>query len=494
MKYTLQENDIRRPVHVPRRDIRLRRFIGWGILGLIVFSPLPAASVYEWCRLVIQGTILAMTLAYLMIGRNTPPGTPSFDSLRWPRRMFTGFALFVLVQLIPFPAVVVRLLSPRLFDLRSRLSGVEEIRFMTLSAVPHRTIHDGLFIFCCMLLGFLIIRTVVTRRQIMRIAGVIVGVGIFEALYGLFELTSESPRILFYAKDYDLGSVTGTFVNRNHLSGYLEMVIPLAIGLIISRIDFVDWSGRKLRDRLLLLAEKGLAVNLLLSMGVVAMSLAVLYSRSRSGVFLLVFGILLISGFVALYFRNESAQRSWAAFLLRIIFIGILLVVFFSGIGSTLERFTRDDLLEEGRISVWGKTLKMVGDFPLAGSGLGTFSRVYMAYDEEGGDVRFSHVHNDYLEYLSELGVPGFIMLLGGVLSLFALSFKAWKDRRRPDVKGLGTGGITGIILILVHSLTDFNLHIPANMLLFTVVLSLTVVTVRYGRSSSPASGSGGEG
>ena len=59
-------------------------------------------------------------------------------------------------------------------------------------------------------------------------------------------------------------------------------------------------------------------------------------------------------------------------------------------------------------------------------------------------------------------------------------SFLIWKERNHPEVKGLALGGIIAIINMLIHSITDFNLHIPANMLLFASVLSLTWVTVHY--------------
>jgi hypothetical protein len=41
------------------------------------------------------------------------------------------------------------------------------------------------------------------------------------------------------------------------------------------------------------------------------------------------------------------------------------------------------------------------------------------------------------------------------------------------------------IICILIHSITDFNLQIPANMMLFSVVLSLTIVTAFYKRNKT---------
>jgi hypothetical protein len=64
--------------------------------------------------------------------------------------------------------------------------------------------------------------------------------------------------------------------------------------------------------------------------------------------------------------------------------------------------------------------------------------------------------------------------------------FFVWKERRRSEVKGLGLGGLIALVAILIHSITDFNMQIPANMLLFSVVLSLTLVIVFYKRTEKP--------
>jgi predicted tellurium resistance membrane protein TerC len=75
------------------------------------------------------------------------------------------------------------------------------------------------------------------------------------------------------------------------------------------------------------------------------------------------------------------------------------------------------------------------------------------------------------------------IFLFGGIAFMVVSSFLIWRARRHPQVKGLALGGIVAIVVILIHSIADFNLHIPANMVLFTVVLSLTAVTAFYKRS-----------
>ena len=281
--------------------------------------------------------------------------------------------------------------------------------------------------------------------------------------------------------DY-LDSVTGTFVNRNHLSGYLEMIIPLALGLMIARIDLFSLVGLKWREKLLRLSEKGLATNLLLSLGIIIMSLAIIFSKSRSGVFLLVFIFILFFQLTMLYFRGNIHQKKWMKNFLRVVFLFIIFISVYIGIGATLERFALDKLLQEERPTFWANTIGIVSEFPLFGTGLGTFPSIYPDYEENRIPMRLFHAHNDYLEYLSELGVVGLILLLGGILFMVINSFLIWRVRRYPEVKGLALGGIVAIICILIHSITDFNLQIPANMMLFSVVLSLTIVTAFYKR------------
>ena len=86
-----------------KKDRICRKIIEYGILGLIIFAPLPAASVYEWSILVIQLTVLLMLAAYLMMD-NKPQTHPELSRLlKWPRFLFTGLFILIFVQIIPLP-------------------------------------------------------------------------------------------------------------------------------------------------------------------------------------------------------------------------------------------------------------------------------------------------------------------------------------------------------------------------------------------------------
>lgn len=466
---------------VSKKDKVCRRIIEWGIIGVLIFSPLPAASVYEWSVLVIQLVVIVMLGAYFLMKQKPRNNKFLSKSMEVPSFLFWGFFIFLFVQVLPLPKFLVKVISPKTFYFYQNFSpDFSSIHFLSLSVVPSQTLSEGLEILTYVLLGFLILRTVTRRAQIMRLFSVIVGVGVFEALYGLFELYSSNPRILFYKKIHYLDCVTGTFVNRNHLSGYLEMVIPLAVGLVIARIDFFDWSGLKWKEKLVRISERGLAWNGLISLGIVGMALAIIFSKSRSGVFVLVFGFILLSGLAGLYFRRGEEEKKGIKTFLKVVFLVIVVISLYIGIGATLERFSLDKILQEQRPRVWGNTLEIIGDFPIFGSGLGTFESVYTAYEESGKFVKWSHAHNDYLQYAAEVGVVGLALLLGGILFMLVNSFRIWRERRHPQVKGLALGGIVGLVGILIHSITDFNLHIPANMVLFTVILSLTMVMAFY--------------
>ena len=164
----------------------------------------------------------------------------------------------------------------------------------------------------------------------------------------------------------------------------------------------------------------------------------------------------------------------------------IIIISFYFGINATLERFSLDSLLHEERPTFWTHSLKIISDYPLMGTGLGTFGALTPILERESVPRAIVHAHNDYLEYLSELGLIGFLLFFGGIFYIVVVSFITWRKRRHREVKGLALGGVISLICILTHSLTDFNLQIPANMVLFSVVLPLTLVTAFYMRGSIP--------
>ncbi len=462
-----------------------KEIIEYGLLALLLWSPLPAASVGEWSIFVIELTVAAMAAAYVLLdekpslNRHLPP------VLRRLRFFVAGFFVFVVFQALPLPAAFVRLASPGSYEFQRLYSpGFVPPKFMSLSIAPSATLREGLFLAACFLLGFLVLKTVTRGRQIRTIIFVLIGSGVFQALYGLFELTRANPRLLFYKKMFSPDSVTGTFVNRSHLSGYLEMIVPLAVGLAIARMNLLTFGARGFREKFMLWTSKGVLENILIMVGIVIMSLGIVLSNSRSGLAVLVFTMVLFFGSSVLTFSRTGYRQAWVRKFIRTAFLIVAILAAYIGVGSTIKRFALDDLLHEDRPLYWANTADIVGDFPLFGTGLGTFASAYNAYETRGGsEMRLVHAHNDYLEYVAEVGVLGALILLGGILTIAVQAFLASRNRRNMEARGLALGGIVSLAGIGLHTFTDFNLHIPANMVLFTVVLCLTLVMATYRKS-----------
>jgi len=354
---SLPEEPMYLPASVPSeetlsaKDKLCRTIIEYGLLALIVFTPLPIASVDDWAILLIELVAAALTAVYFLMGTRPQVNGRLLQRLPWPRyALLAFFVLFLPFQLIPIPKSILRLFSPHAYSLQQQYSPrFAEMKSISLSLVPSQTLREGLLLLAYALIGFLVVRVITRRVQIRRMMIAIVGVGTFEAFFGLFMLYQKNPSLLFYSKTHNLDSATGTFVNRNHFSGYLELVIPIALTLFISRIDLFTFPSKKWRQRLAVLTGKGTSINILLAVGIVMMSLGILLSNSRAGGVLLLVIFMLFFEMIVFYFSRSRFRKMWIKNFLKIMFVVITLIALYVGIESMVGRFSLDNLLQDGR-------------------------------------------------------------------------------------------------------------------------------------------------
>jgi len=191
-------------------------------------------------------------------------------------------------------------------------------------------------------------------------------VGVFQALYGLFRAHPGRRRLLLYAKVFQPRLVTGTFVNRNHLSGYLEMVIPLALGLAVARMNLMAFGSR--------LPGEGPSLDIEGRPGErppprrrrrhVARHPAVPFPvrGRRPGLHRLP-----VLRLIGLLVQPDRFRQPWVGRSIRITFLAVVALAVVVGVGSTVRRFALDDLLQEDRPLYWANTVEMIGDFPVFG-------------------------------------------------------------------------------------------------------------------------------
>ena len=115
------------------------------------------------------------------------------------------------------------------------------------------------------------------------------------------------------------------------------------------------------------------------------------------------------------------------------------------------------------RLAIWKGTIAMIKENPVIGTGIGTFIWAFNRYRPEGLNVQANFAHNDYLNMASEMGVLAPIIMIW----IFFIIIKTGIRRSGPHPEILGCA--IGILSLSLHGLVDFNFHIPANMLLFSI-------------------------
>lgn len=199
-------------------------------------------------------------------------------------------------------------------------------------------------------------------------------------------------------------------------------------------------------------------------MGLAVLILALFFSRSRMGIVAGLIGMVLVALIRFLRVRQRSVLGMLALLLLLpacyALWIGTDAVI------SRFELLGHAGAMEHDRLPIWRDTLGGIRDFKLIGTGLGTYGSVSVHYQTNLLDSRYEHAHGDYLEFASELGIPAALLVFGGLWALVVLTARAaiLLDSREKRVLAAGCAG--ALAAILLHSITDFNLQIPANALL----------------------------
>ncbi|MBM3305306.1 MAG: hypothetical protein FJY79_05105 [Candidatus Aminicenantes bacterium] len=493
----------------------------WGLVAVLVFVPLPIGSVEEWAIFVFEAATIVLFLVYVAgavvaaararnaayggnghpPAENTRPGdlwgsspSPGLDdgdqegegpgassALRFPLALKVLLGVFLavsLLQVVPLPAGLVKVLSPRAFAIHRSLAvdGIAAAApaWMPLSLSPAASLSKLVLTLCYGLFAFLVFRTARTRRRLEILVLVILGSALFQAFYGMAETFSGHEMILGRPKRYNLGSVTGTFVNRNHFAGFLEMAFPLSLGYLLVKARYFQMErGLSLRRRILWFGQENLQWTFLYALASVFIGVGLVFSKSRSGIMILLLTVLL-AGVAAVAWRGLSDEESGARRRFGRLVLGVFAVVLaaalYFGIGPIIARFAESDISKDARRTFYRTTARMIGDYPLFGTGKGSFPHAYAMYEEVDDRLRLSFAHNDFLEFAAENGLPGGAALAAAGIGLAVVLAGLWRRRRSNFAKGIGLGALLGVTAILVHGLSDFNLQITANAVYFVTL------------------------
>lgn len=291
--------------------------------------------------------------------------------------------------------------------------------------------------------------------------------GAIYATYGLAIYWSGNKAVLWYSKWAYGEDLTGPFVNRNSFATYLGLCTLAVLCYLIKSFEQLRLHG-DLRHKIDLAIDFASRRVLILIM-VFILTTALFLTHSRAGLGSTFVGILAIAFAMA---RSPSLKRlrrlGWIVLPLAMVFIAL----FISG-GTIIDRLIGTDLATEERFSVYALIVQAIGNYPWLGTGLNSFISVFPIYRSSAVTHYFDLAHNDYLQNLLELGIPGALCLFASVMWLAVICWRGLRLRRRDAV--FPCLGIAATVLVALHSTLDFSLQIPAVTYTYCFLLGAAV-------------------
>jgi O-antigen ligase len=432
------------------------------LTAVLVYAAFNNAGVdppaWHWAMLVVG------LIGCLHFGIPTPD-SPGID--RFALITASLFLLIAVVQVVPLPVGLVHFLSPARVDLfRASLPITKASpNFLTLSAVPSQTAD-----YLITLGGYAIVALVI-RDLTLQLNGSpwitsfpLLLIGTLEAILGFIQAANGAADT----------SAAGTFANRDHYAGLLEMVLPFAATIPVAILQ---------RDRSRHSSPAAPAIKACIFLAIAATLLVgIIYSLSRMG-FIASLAALFVAGSIAFSLRGFSTSyevsaswfRRWSPSL--VVGLVVLAGFIFLPTDPLIARFSdlakTDEISADTRLQIWRDTTGLIKAFPLFGCGLGGYYSCFLRYKTAAPMNTVDFAHNDYLQVLAEMGVLGF---LPGVLFVFRVVQRAVRGARYAesvDARYLAIACTAAMTAMLLHSIVDFNMYVPVNGMVYAWIIGI---------------------
>lgn len=445
----------------------------FGLLVLVLlWVPLPYGSNVVWACALLEIMVFLLAIGWLSGHlRRRVLLTPALRGARSALWLWLAWVLFIASQLIPIPAEWLAVLSPTAYSWHQETTPLATglPSYLPLSLDPGATLERLLTTIAYGLLFCLTLLTVSSRGRLRFLATTLLVSGLIQALYGLVELYSGWET-----------QVNGSFINYNHLAGYLGLCMALGIGLLLA--DLESWAGlltwrQRLRQGLSVLFSRKILVRSFL----VVMVIALVMTRSRMGNTAF-FTSMTVCGLIYILCKRREVGRPALVLFISLLIIDVWVVSAWFGLDQLVERIRTTDLARENRDEVIRDAGTMWADYRLTGVGLGSYYAVFPYY--RGSDVKgfYDHAHNDYAEFFSETGILGSAILSSLVLLAGWTALQAVRTRQDRLLTGMGFSSLMAMVTIAIHSTADFNLQIPANAATLVVIMALAWVARHHAR------------
>jgi len=456
--------------------------IEWLLVGLLAFMPLAFGVVHAWSEevvIAVSGAIIICFLLKLICSREQD------IFWTWAYVPLALFLLIPLLQLIPLPVSVVKIISPNTAALRAELLGDLPnadalLTTMPLSLYPYATSHD-LRLVLAVTAVFVVVLNIFRRPdQIKRLLLAIALIGGTIALITLGQNLFGNGKIYFIFPIWHGGGYSGPFVNHSNYGQFMNLSIGAALGLFLARLH-TGFAGKKITPAVISeYFSSPRAKPLALLIAVMSLCVATVFvSLTRGGMVSML--IAMTFTVLVLALQRSLAGRGWIIAIMALVAFTLVLYISFDVVYNRLATLRDFHESESGRLQILKDIAVAWTKFPIVGTGLGTHLVVYPMFDRSTKTLLAAHAENEYAQALEETGLIGLLLLITfGIIvwSNYARSIRSAKPPFCSAIYGLGFG----LLAILIHSLSDFGQHLPANAILSAIFCALMLILARHSR------------
>ncbi|MEW6079757.1 MAG: O-antigen ligase family protein [Thermodesulfobacteriota bacterium] len=450
---------------------------------LLLFAPLAFGSVEPWAFFILV-LLTGLSLLFYLTDR-LQTGQPLYQVPCLIPLLLVG--VYLVFQLTPLPASMLGVISPRSLSSWQKSAGLfaSGILYPVSLDIRGGVVELSRFLVCC---GFyvLAIQLLSDGNMFKRVTLTIAFFGGLLALSSILQAIFTVDRLLWFRPLAARLNPFGPYVNSNHYAGLMGMLFPVALALAFAlrpSRQFGSW-----REKILgFLDDEDFLRFLLLGLGAVAMALSVAMSLSRGGMISLCLSLIF---FVMAVFRTARTGRgsplAGLAVMTAVLIVALVAAMNWFGWENVFHEFDSvgaevESTSPASRYQIAKTGLNTIRDFPLTGSGFGSFRNVFPRYMDHDPFHVVDHAHNDYLELIIEGGLIGALLSFAVFLCLFLATLRFLKKRVEPYAVLICLGAMAGLVAILLHSLVDFNLHINANAL-YAAFLGALMVSAAHTR------------
>jgi len=471
--------DTRYSSRTEHRESSFDIVIEWLLIGLLAFMPLAFGVVHAWSKeivIVLAGAIAICFLFKLVCHRDHNM------IWTWAYVPLGVFLLIPIVQLIPLPAGMVKIISPNTAALKTELlddlpNAETLLNSITLSFYPNATKHD-LRLALAVAAVFVVVLNVFRRpEQIKRLLMAIALIGGTIALITLGQNLFGNGKIYWFVPTRHGGGYSGPFVNHSNYGQFMNLSIGAALALLLVQLH-EGFAGKKITPAAISeYLSCGCAKSLWLLVAVMSLCVATVFvSLTRGGVVSQLSAIAFTA--LVLAYRRHLAGCGWIMVAMALIAFTVVLYIGFDAVYDRLSSLRDFHEAQSGRVQILKDIAIASTLFPTLGTGLGTHLVVYPMFDRSTITALAAHAENEYAQVLEETGIVGLVcLIIFGIiiLSNYARSIRSAKIPICSAAYGLGFG----ILAVLIHSLSDFGQHLPANAILSAIFCALMLALAR---------------